>query len=118
MNNGYILLVTLVLILTIPCFFFYYMSLIKKRDAKTIDSDWIYFQNAVKHNRIQAIEEYGNKLIWNEHITAEQVKEMSAVMKKLEKNHPELNELKLVIYNKRKDWSKRYPREFHGNQHF
>ncbi|MBF4985542.1 hypothetical protein FNJ87_14805 [Nonlabens mediterrranea] len=115
MNNAIILLVTMVVVFSIVIFFFYYLSIIKKRDAKTIDADWHHFQDAVKHHRIQAIEKYGTLLIWNEHITVEQVKEMSAVMKKLEKNHPELNDLKLVIYNKRKDWSKKYPRHYGGN---
>lgn len=115
MNNAIIIAITMVVTLALVIFFFYYLSLIKKRDAKTIDSDWINFQDAVKQHRIQAIEKYGTRLIWNEHITVEQVKEMSAVMKKLEKSHPELNDLKLVIYNKRKDWSKQYPRHYGGN---
>ncbi|GAK94215.1 hypothetical protein JCM19298_690 [Nonlabens ulvanivorans] len=115
MSNAIIIAITMVVTLAIVIFFFYYLSIIKKRDAKTIDADWHHFQNAVKHHRIQAIEKYGTQLIWNEHITVEQVKEMSTVMKKLEKSHPELNELKLLIYNKRKDWSKKYPKHYGGN---
>lgn len=115
MNNAIILLITLLSTATIVGLFFYYMVLIKKRDAKTIGSDWKGFQNAVRHDRVEAIREYGERLIWNEHITVEQVKEMSNVINRLEKNHPELNDLKLIIYNKRKDWSKRYPRHFTGS---
>jgi inhibitor of KinA sporulation pathway (predicted exonuclease) len=113
-NNAIILLTTMIVTISIVVAFFYHMSQLKKRDAKTIASDWKSFQNAVLHKRIQAINKYGNLLIWNEHITVEQVREMANVMKDLEPKYKELTDLKWIIYNRRKDWTKRYPNNYEG----
>ncbi|AGC78583.1 hypothetical protein LX97_02653 [Nonlabens dokdonensis] len=114
MNNAGIIVATLVITIGIVVIFFYYLSQRKKRNLKTIAADWKAFQNAITHQRIQAIERLGTQLVYNEHITVKQMKEMSRVINTLENEHKELTELKWIIYNKRKDWSKQYPRHFDG----
>ncbi|OUS16507.1 hypothetical protein A9Q93_05685 [Nonlabens dokdonensis] len=115
MSNAGILVVTFIITITIVVLFFYYSSQIKKRDSQTLESDWKAFQNAVQQHRISTIKDIGSQLIYNENISEEQVREMSNIIKMLENDHKELTDLKWIIYNKRKDWSKKYPRYFDGH---
>ncbi len=114
MNNAIIIATTFIITIAIVVIFFYHMSQVKKRDFKTIEREWKAFNTAVTNKRVQEIKKAGTKLIYNEHITVEQVKKMFQIINVLEKDHPDLTELKWIIYNKRKDWSKTYPRNFHG----
>ena len=114
MSNAGILVVTFIITISIVVLFFYYSSQIKKRDSQTLESDWKAFQNAVQQHRISTIKDIGSQLIYNENISEEQVREMSNIINILENDHKELTDLKWIIYNKRKDWSKKYPRYFDG----
>ncbi len=109
MNNGMILIAMFVIPIGIAIVFYYLMRRRKKRRSETIKSDWNNFQKAITNNHIKKVSELGTKLIWNEHLTSEKLKEMSAFIKSLGKDYAELKELKTLIYNKHLDWNKKYP---------
>jgi len=58
------------------------------------------FRTATNSNSIDDIVKYGDKLIWNEHLTPNLLKEISAVVEKQSIEDSKLEELKLNIYNR------------------
>jgi len=109
MDNGMILYTTFVVTIGIAIVFYYLINRRKKGHSETIKSDWNNFQKAITNKHIKGINEFGTKLIWNEHLTMEKLKEMSFSIKSLGKDYVELKELKILIYNKYLDWNKEYP---------
>ena len=109
MNNGIILFLTFVITVLTTVFFYYFNSLRKKRHSQTIISDWNKFNKAIQNRHIKGINDFGQKLIFNEHFDIIKLKEMSKLINDLYKNEKELKELKMLINNKYLDWNKDYP---------
>jgi len=72
----------------------------KKSHLISIDNDVEQFRTATNSNSIDDIVKYGDKLIWNEHLTPNLLKEISAVVEKQSIEDSKLEELKLNIYNR------------------
>lgn len=115
MDNGMIILTTLLVPLAIFLLYSYWLHLRKKNHLLTIESDWNNFKKAIVNNHIEGVSKFGTHLIWNEHLNMNKLKEMSALIKTFEDRIPEhdtknnLKELKLLIYNKYLDWNIDYP---------
>lgn len=108
MDNGLILLITFSLPIAIVIIFYYLVSKRKKIHAKTLKSDWIKFEKAIRHKHINGIVKYGTELIWNEKLTDSKLEQMSKYIDNLEAKNAELENLKNLIYNKKLDWNKDY----------
>ncbi|WP_298421248.1 hypothetical protein [uncultured Kordia sp.] len=114
MGNGIIITLTICIPLGIVSLFYYWLGIRKKRHLQTIVTDWNNFNKAITNNHIDGILKFGTELIWNEHLTMIQLKEMSELIKKFEKTDfkttktNEYKELKLLIYNKYLDWNMEY----------
>ncbi|WP_289046751.1 hypothetical protein [uncultured Olleya sp.] len=115
MENGIILLMTILICFGIISFFLFWLNKRKKKHLLTIESDWIKFNKSIKNNHIEGVSKFGTELIYNEHFTMVRLKEMSKLINTLEEQNIELKksnrleELKSLIYNKYLDWNLEYP---------
>lgn len=109
MDNGTIILITFIVFGGIAIIIQYLFHLRKKRHVDTIISDWNRFEKAITNRHIEGINKFGTELIWNEHLTMNKLNQISDSINNLGKDYSELEDLKILIYNKRLDWNKRYP---------
>lgn len=73
----------------------------KKAHLIALDNDIAHFRIAAQSGSIPEINLYGQKLIWNEHLTPSILNEIADVVALHIANNPELQELNLNIYNRR-----------------
>ncbi len=105
MDNITIILLTVVGIILIPIYFFYWLKRRRKEHLITIEKDWIKFNKAITNNHLEGIIEFGKEVVWNEHFSIDKLKEMSKLINEFERNNigvtknVTLKELKLLIYN-------------------
>ena len=109
MNNGTILILTFIITGGIAIIIRYQFYLRKKRHAETIISDWNKFEKAISNRHIKGVNKFGTELIWNEHLTMNKLNQISDSINNLGEDYSELEDLKMLIYNKRLDWNKEYP---------
>ena len=95
-----ILYSTFMITIGIAIIFHYLLSIRKKRQLESIKSDWTHFNRGVQNKLPEGIIKYGTNLVFNEHLTASQLEKMYSDIKNLVEEFPELEELRVLLYNK------------------
>jgi len=108
MDNGVILFTTFIVTCSVAIGIHYLLYLRKKIHAETIISVWNKFEKAISNRHIKDVNKLGTELIWNEHLTLDKLNHISNSINNLGKDYSELEDLKMLIYNKRLDWNKRH----------
>ncbi|MFD2917145.1 MULTISPECIES: hypothetical protein [Flavobacteriaceae] len=108
MNNGIILIIAFSFPLLLLIVYYFWLSKRKKRHAESLKSDWVKFEKAISQKHINGIIKYGTELIWNENLTDSQLKKMKESVGELVIEHSELENLRILIYNKFLHWNRDY----------
>jgi len=108
MDNGIILLITFILPLLIVVVFYYILGKQRKKDGQEITTIWKHYQRAILSKHTKGIKKYGEALIWNEHLTDEMLRIMTKDINDLIDEFTELEELRLLIFNKFLHWNRDY----------
>lgn len=108
MDNGIILIITFILPLGVVTLFYYLLYKQRKKDANHIDALWKKYQKAIAHKHTDGILKFGTSLIYNEHLTDEMLRIMTKDVNGLIDEFPNLEELRLLIFNKFLHWNRDY----------
>lgn len=101
MKNITIIISTFILTTAIGLIGFYWRRNGRQTQLKSLETDWIKFESAVAIGNIETINSYGLKLVYNVNLKINQLKIMSDTINLLIEAHPQLEELKLAILNKK-----------------
>jgi len=109
MNNGYILLITFAVTILFAGIVYYLSRLQKQRHQETFKNDWNRFEKALQLNDLKGINHYGTLLVRNVHLKSDDLNVIKKEVDPLAEKYSELEELRLLIFNKRLDWDVQIP---------
>ena len=109
MSNGTILFITLGLIVFVGLLIQYFLWKSKVKDRKSIADNWDKFLIASSKNDINDIKYFGDKLVWNKYLKQEQLTKITQVVASKAEEYPELEQLKLDLFNKQLDYNRTLP---------
>ena len=72
----------------------------RKTHLISLENDLAQFRFSSKMGLLEGVIEYGDRLIWNEHLTPTILKEIASAVDKQTLSTPKLEELKLNIFNR------------------
>lgn len=104
MNNGYIILITFVVTILFAGIVYYLSRLQKQRHQETFKIDWNRYEKALQINDIKGINHYGTLLVKNVHLKSDDLNVIKKEVDPLAEKYSELEELRLLIFNKRLEW--------------
>ncbi len=78
-----------------------------KKDKVNLEKDWQKFLKSELLNDRKGIVENGEKLIWNKHLTKEQLQSIITIVNSNINKYPELEELKNLAFNKELNYKRR-----------
>ena len=113
MNNGLLLLLSILIPFLFSGSFFWFYHRKKQHTKPTLSIDLKHFKKAHEINDIKGIINYGNKIFYNLNLDNTALLVLDRIISERIKKHPELEELRLLIYNKKLDWHRPKNRYFY-----
>lgn len=114
MGNMEIILATIILCFIVMIIIQIVFWRNRKEARKRIITDWAKFLNAEQANNIDAINLYGDRLIWNRYISQGQIDRLNEVLSSRLEKHGSLESLYEVTKNRRSYLSDDERRRIYG----
>ncbi|GAA4803793.1 hypothetical protein [Litoribaculum gwangyangense] len=110
MDNSISLIIALIVIVVGGILIQYFLWRDRINDRRVLDKHWNKFLKSESLNDIKGIAFYGDKLIWNKHLTKEQLKKIIELANSKVARYSELDKLKNNAYNKKLHYDRIFPR--------
>ncbi len=99
-SNGLILFLSMGIAALLGSSFYAWMLWSRRKQKKSLESEWHDFTAALEANDIEKINTFGNIVIWNWYLAPPERRFMLAELTKRIKAHPELESLWREVHNR------------------
>ncbi|MCF7559766.1 hypothetical protein L3X39_03885 [Sabulilitoribacter multivorans] len=109
MNTSNTLLIAVSVIVLVGILIQYFLWRDRTNDRKVLDEHWNKFLKSESFNDIKGIAFYGDKLIWNKHLTKGQLEKIIELVNSKVARYSQLEKLKYNAYNKKLHYDRPLP---------